>query len=1256
MDKKDVFLPRPIHTVLEGTKNYLSWSQAMRSFLKSRMLWHYCTGAMTIPVKGASEEDVVFLSRMIEWDSHNHMILTWIRNTSIPSISNLLGSFDDAKSAWDMLTKRYSTTHGSMKYQLVVELHQLRQEPGQSINDYYDQLRFIWDQFDLSDPTWGCSKDAQQYASIRDEFRLYEFLMSLHKDFEPIRGQLLNCSPAPSLDTAVNELVREEARLATLQAQNKLNILAITPSTPLIEQPHQLGDFSGSSNRRKQTNKKFCNYCKRPGHTIETCYRRNKSTAAVANTAPTPPTVSTSQSSGSTINLSSTELQEIIAQAVRMVGNASLSTALSVLPGKSQTWLFDSACCNHMTPHSSLFTNLDPAPHPLNIHIADGSTMHGNSLGFVSTSTLSVPGVFHVPDLSYNLCSVGQLAELGYRLIFYYSGCIVQDPRTGQELGTGPRVGRMFPVNNLHLPPVAPVSVAAATAAVSSLPSLALWHSRLGHAPSSRVQQLVSRGLLGSVSKDNFDCTSCQLGKQPALPFNNSDSISKSIFELIHSDVWGPSPVASIGGSRYFVVFIDDYSRYSWIFPMKSRSEILSIYSNFAKMVETQFSKRIKTFRSDNALEYTQHAFQALLHSYGTIHHLTCPGTSQQNGRAERKLRHILDTVRALLLSAKIPAPFWGEASLHAVHAINRIPSTVIHNQTPYERLFGSPPNYHHLRSFGSACFVLLQPHEHNKLEPRSRLCCFLGYGETQKGYRCYDPVSHRLRVSRNVVFWEHRLFVELSHFRSSLTNSSVLEIFPDESLVPSANTFGLHLDFSPDIFDASPRQVADEQIIHELPHFEPGSPAPTLPEDPPQDIPPRHSTQVRSIPPHLIDYHCYTALATLHEPQTYREASTDPLWQIAMKEKLDALTKNHTWDLVTLPPGQSVVGCKWIYKIKTRSDGSVERYKARLVAKGFTQEYGIDYEETFAPIARISSVRALLAVAAARKWDLFQMDVKYAFFNGDLSEEVYMQPPPGLSIESNKVCHLRRALYGLKQAPRAWFAKFSSTIFRLGYTASPYDSALFLRRTDKGTILLLLYVDDMIITGDDLSGIQELKDFLSQQFEMKDLGHLSYFLGLEITHSTDGLYITQAKYASDLLSQAGLTDSKTVDTPVELNAHLTPLGGGNHYISYVVHQVSQYLSAPRSTHYAAVLRILRYLKGTLFHGLFYSAQSPLVLRAFSDADWVGDPTDRRSTTGYCFLLGSSLISWRSKKQTFVVRSSTEAEYRALADTTSELL
>ena len=249
-----------------------------------------------------------------------------------------------------------------------------------------------------------------------------------------------------------------------------------------------------------------------------------------------------------------------------MIGNASYSSSLPVLSGMSfSSWLMDSACCNHMTPHSSLFSELKFIPHPLSIRTANGSTMSGHNIGFISTSNISFFKVFNVSDLSYNLFSVGQLAKLGYCIIFDYSGCIVQDPRTGQEFGTGPKVGRMFPVDNLRLPLVAPVFVAAA-AAISSIPSLALWHAHIGHASSFRVKQLAFRGLLSSVSTENFDCISCQLGKQPTLPFNSNESISTNIFDLIHSNVWGPSPVSSIGGSRYFVVFVDDYFRYSWIF------------------------------------------------------------------------------------------------------------------------------------------------------------------------------------------------------------------------------------------------------------------------------------------------------------------------------------------------------------------------------------------------------------------------------------------------------------------------------------------------------------------------------------------------------------------------------------------------------------------------------------------------------------------------------------------------------------------
>ena len=277
--------------------------------------------------------------------------------------------------------------------------------------------------------------------------------------------------------------------------------------------------------------------------------------------------------------------------------------------------------------------------------------------------------------------------------------------------------------------------------------------------------------------------------------------------------------------------------------------------------------------------------------------------------------------------------------------------------------------------------------------------------------------------------------------------------------------------------------------------------------------------------------------------------------------------------------------------------------------------------------MARLSSVRTLIAVSASRHWPLFQMDVKNVFLNGELTEEVYKQLPPGFSQPpsfSHKVCCLHRALYGLKQAPRAWFAKFNSTISQHGFSASSYDLAPFFRRSDHGITLLLLYVDYMIITGDDVQGIQDFKCFLGQHFEMKDLGPLSYFLGLKVSSASDGYYLTQAKYTSDLISRVGITDNKIVNTPIEYNNRLNtydkePLPDATLYrqlveslvyftitrldISYAVHIVSQFMAAPQSLHYAIVLRILRYLKDTLFHGLHFSSQSSLTLQAYSNVD-----------------------------------------------------
>jgi len=300
-------------------------------------------------------------------------------------------------------------------------------------------------------------------------------------------------------------------------------------------------------------------------------------------------------------------------------------------------------------------------------------------------------------------------------------------------------------------------------------------------------------------------------------------------------------------------------------------------------------------------------------------------------------------------------------------------------------------------------------------------------------------------------------------------------------------------------------------------------------------------------------------------------------------------------------------------------------RYKARLVARGFQQTQGRDYEETFAPVAHMTTVRTMIAVAASRSWTISQMDVKNAFLHGELHEEVYMHPPPGVDVPSGQVCRLRRALYGLKQAPRAWYERFVSVITEAGFSPSPHDPALFIHTSSRGRTLLLLYVDDMLITGDDAEHISLVKRHLSQQFQMTDLGPLSYFLGIEVSRSDKGYYISQSKYIQDLIARSGITDTRTAVTPMDIHLQLrptdgTPLEDPARYrhivgslvyltvtrpdIAHVVHILSQFVRAPTSVHFGHLLRVLRYLRGTSSRGLFYAHDNSLQLHAYSDSTW----------------------------------------------------
>ncbi|KAE8716080.1 Detected protein of unknown function [Hibiscus syriacus] len=351
---------------------------------------------------------------------------------------------------------------------------------------------------------------------------------------------------------------------------------------------------------------------------------------------------------------------------------------------------------------------------------------------------------------------------------------------------------------------------------------------------------------------------------------------------------------------------------------------------------------------------------------------------------------------------------------------------------------------------------------------------------------------------------------------------------------------------------------------------------------------------------------------------------------------------------------------------------GLIQLYKARLVARGFTQTYEIDFTETFAPVAKLNTVRVLISLVVNCDWKLYQLDVKNAFLNGKLKEEAYMKLPPGLkSVEgSNKVCKLNKSLYGLKQSPRAWFERFTKVILKNGYKQSLADHTLFIKVTSTNKkAILIVYVDDIILTGDDEEEICNLKKLLNKEFETKDLGKLRYFLGMEVTKSKEGLVINQRKYVLDLLKETGFLGCKPNDTPMEASLKFNKedeslvdkekfqrLVGKLIYLSltrldiaFPVNVISQHMTNPTEEHMATANRILKYLKKTLGHGLMFKKTQDKTVKIFTDSSWAGDLTERRSTGGYCTFVWGNLTTWRSKKQSVVSRNSAEAKFRALA-------
>ncbi|CAL9020404.1 unnamed protein product [Prunus brigantina] len=593
-------------------------------------------------------------------------------------------------------------------------------------------------------------------------------------------------------------------------------------------------------------------------------------------------------------------------------------------------------------------------------------------------------------------------------------------------------------------------------------------------------------------------------------------------------------------------------------------------------MVQTQYSSVIKVLRSDNGGEYINFELSEFLRGQRILHETTCPHTPQQNGVAERKNRHILETARALLLGASVPPRFWPEAVTYVVYVINRMPSRVVGFQTPIQVLTQHTPvvssNTLPPRVFGCVAYVHIQKIHRSKLDPCALRCVFVGYSSHQKGYKCYHPETRHMYVTMDVTFSETEYFYtavpSTSDHQGENTdgNLSWLDLGGDVTVEQRVEPG------TEPILEESQQATIEKDPVVEQPCAEPSIPSLSSSEVPPNTsslnmpevsivndcvtnpsvgtykLPPR---QNRGVPPDrfspegkvkypIANYVSCNKLAperqtlvsnmeSIHVPtRKFINKKVSPKWAKAMDEEMLALQKNNTW---YGDPHQSLLTYLGHNYLPDKYE-----YKARLVAKGYTQTYGVDYQETFSPVAKMNTIRVLISLAANMDWPLKQFDVKNAFLHGNLEEEVYMDFPPGYSNGGNTgVCRLRKSLYGLKQSPRAWF-------------------------------------------GNDVDEMSKLQGNLAVEFEMKDLGDLKYFLGVEFACSSKGIFLSQRKYQE-------LVDKGRYQ---RLVGRLIYLAHTRLDIAYYVSIVSQFMHSSSVDHMAAVMRILAYLKSALGKGVLH--------------------------------------------------------------------
>nr|DAD31904.1 TPA_asm: hypothetical protein HUJ06_010755 [Nelumbo nucifera] len=1116
---------------LVGT-NYQYWRFCMEAYLQGQDLWDLVTGNDTL-----HDDTPQLVDARRKWKIKSGKALFALRTSINKEYIDHVRKLDSPKKIWDTL-ERLFTQKNTMRLQyLENELASLTQ-CNMFISDYFLKVKNV------------CAKiselDSEEPIS---DARLRRYLIrALRKEFMPFISSIQGWMNQPSIVELENLLSNQEALVKQMSGKfpNVEDALFVKDKSKTRNaHKHSSSDGKQQKAEGEQSStskltcyrcgkvghikanfrvKIVCKKCDKPGHIKPNCrVKLAESDASIAHEAKE----EDESNWDKCLSIEVIDQPDNIASAMYQ-NDPSAGSCIDY----EKEWIVDSGYTHHATGDTTLLSDV-----PKNSNGED----------------LTLEYVYQVPGLKKNLASVSQITDSEEFVLFGPDKVwILKNLRCidADVLFIGRKKNSLYMLS----------ASGAYVDRTSQNTSVSLWHARLGHVGYQLLQQISTNRLLKGVPLFNLErsggvCASCQYDKSHRLPFQKSMNHASSMFQLIHYDLMGPTSTPSYNGLCYMMVVVDDFSRYSWVYFLENKSEVLTHFTQFKMMVEKEF-------------KFLSHEFLRFFEEHGIKRQFTCPNTPQQNGVAERKLAHLTAVTLSWLHDKNLPRELWAEAMQCACHVIIRLPPWLGTSKSHFELLFNTKPDVSYFKIFGSLCYVHVTKHSRAKLDPKARKCLFVGYDTHRKRWRCMDPVSKKIVTSHDVIFYEVSIFYP----SSAQGENSEFVALTDSNL---------------------------ESPLTEVSSSERGSLESISQNDPPQG-----------------EVNQGTALAyfmmedTLeNEPISYLEAQGKPEWEIAMRDEIAALMKNSTWDLVPKPNDVDVITCKW---------------------------YDLDYDDTFSPVAKMVTVRTIISLAASKDWTLWQFDVKNAFLYGELDHDIYMEQPQGFVSEKfpEHVCRLKKALYGLKQAPRAWYGKIAEYFKFCGFYPSNSDPSLFVKVKASLSIMILLYVHDMIVTGGDTTEIMRLQEDLFVRFEIKSLGEAHY-----------GYFLSQKGYAAKILKRFGLEKSNSITTPMDPGLKLQKDEG--EFLHDVTEYRRMFMERPCVGHMAAAKRILRYVKGTLNYGLLYQHKGIFSMQGYVDVDWAGNVNDRRSTTSYCFNIGSVVISWCSKKQATVALSSTEAEYVA---------